>query len=92
MACRSYDTRHLDRQEKQSLFFDQFFSGDEGFIRPVRKGQASPSVPVEILSDTGPQYLVETLDGEWVCMLTSESAADILLLVEENGGIPQWIH
>lgn len=89
MTCQTY-------AERQKLWrtgmpaFDRRFCGNEGFIRPVRKGQTTPRAPLDVPSE-GVHYLVQDLSGDWVALI-SASPEDVFEEIIQNGGVPLWIH
>lgn len=90
MVCRTYENRHVPRSPTALPAFDKFFSGQEGFIRPVHTGQMNPVVPSDV-TDNCPHYLVQDLDGDWVALLALNSAA-VFAEVEQASGVPIWSH
>ena len=89
MTCQSYEERRKIRRTGLPAF-DSRFCGNEGFIRPVRRGQKTPCAPLDVPSE-GVHYLVQDLSGEWIALISS-SPEMVFEEISQNGGIPLWIH
>jgi hypothetical protein len=90
MSCRTYQTRHVP---SRSVFprFDKYFVGNEGFIRPLRLGQETPTIPEDLVPENK-SYLIQGVDGKWLASLSCDSLEDVIMHIESHKGVPLLMH